>query len=463
MSFLLDPIESGINDLLDPLTAVLAPPKASSAETAQSAEIMSNSQSTTAGQDTPTETAVSVNTPATTVASSTTSTAQDSSTSGAESTTSGPTRISSSISEDSTTASTTSSFTQTTISTSTTSKSFLSISSSAISTTSSTPAAPSAIPPLSPAQSSSHGSTAHSEPGISTAGIVIAIVFAVALLVSITWLIFRFCPPVRRRIDAWSTKGREKRSYREAIDGPPPPEKDDANSFSSLESQQRKGVSAQAAEKIGVAKRPFSFFGIGTNPDIEQKSGYSWRVESASGPVHQQYLSPNSANTPQGDGLGLGRVSLLRNHSLLRKAGYTAPLKHGPNVTQTQAQTAGVGQAQEPKLIPLQLRQSQHQQDARHKPLPAPLPVAVVNSSPSARSFSYENVSAAAPQLQPQPQPRQAAVITHTGDPRTKNKNSPLPRLQLEIPPTPVERRSQIGLAVTSSTPPAHRAAKAAT
>lgn len=461
MSFLLDPIESGINDLLDPLTSVLAPPRASSAETALSAEIMSNSQSTTAGQDTPTETAVSVITPSTTVASSTTSITQSSSTPGAESATSGSTRISSSISEDSTTPSTTSSFTQTTFSTSTTSTSSLSISSSSstISTTSSAPAAPPAIPPLSPAQSNSHGSTAHSEPGISTAGIVIAIVFAVALLVSITWLIFRFCPPIRRRIDAWSTRGREKRSYREAIGGPPPPEKDDTNSFSSLESQQRKSVSAQAAEKIGVAKRPFSFLGIGTNPDIEQESGYSWRVESASGPVHQQYLSPNSADTPQGNGLGLGRVSLLRNHSLLRKAGHTAPFKHGPNVAQTQAQTAGVEQAQKAKLIPLQLQKSQHQQDARRKPLPAPLPVAVSNSFPGARSFSYENP---APQPQPQPQPRQGAVITHTGDPRTKNKNSPLPRLQLEIPPTPVERRSQIGLAVTSSTPPAHRAAKAA-
>jgi len=420
---------------------------------------MSNSQSTATTQDTPTATAVSVITPSATAAPSTTSLTQSSSTSEAEPTTSRSTRIASSTSKDSTTSSipsTASSLTQTTLSTSTTSKSSLSTSSSAVPTTASAPAAPSATPPLSPAQSNSHDTTAHSQSGISTAGIVVAIVFAVALLASTIWLLFRFCPPVRRRIDAWSVKGREKRSYREAIDGPAPPEKDDTNSFSSHGSQQRKSVSAQAAEKIGVGKRPFSFFGIGTNPDIEQKGGYSWRVESASGPVHQQYLSPNSADTdtPRGNGLGLGRVSLLRNHSLLRKAGYDVPVpappeaRPRPSITQTPPQTelASIRQAHKPKLIPLQPRQTQHQQTTNRKPLPARLPVAIVNSS---RPFSYEDGNATAPQ--PQPQPRRGAQSTHIA---SAKGNSPLPRLQLEIPPTPLERRSQIGLAVTSSTPP---------
>ncbi|KAK5957020.1 hypothetical protein OHC33_001389 [Knufia fluminis] len=304
-------------------------------------------------------------------------------------------------------------------------------------------AATSVQPPEPMAQSNSHEPSSKPDSKVSTAGIVVAIVFAVALLISIIWLTIRFCPPVRRRIDAWSTARRNNRTYREALDGPPPPGKDYAYSLSSNSSQQRKSVSAQAAEKIGVGKRPFSFFGIGGNPSIEQqqKSGYFWQVESASGPVHQQYFSPNSAETPKGNGLGLGRVSLLRNHSLLRKAGHDVPPVPGPSMTQTQAEIVGMGHISRQIALPLQ------PQVAR-KPLPARLPIPVKAASPRSRPFSYEAEHARIPRPVRSTESIQSA--------RLKHKNSPLPKLQLKIPPTPLERRSQIGLAVTSSTPPVH-------
>lgn len=441
MAGLLDSIENSFNSLLEPLTSGLVPQTTTSVRPSTSIASASRTSPTTSSA----RTISSISSKA-------------SSTSSQQSTTSA--RSSSSAETSSTTESTTSS--PTTFSTSTTSTSSETSSTSSITSTTSvqtTPAAPAASSTQAAVAPAAHK---NSGSGISTAGIVVAAVFGVALIASILYLTFRFCPAIRKRLDAFYQRRRDERSYREALDGPAVPKKDERHSLdSSLRSHSDSGpgsmeyekarISMAAAKELNLPQRPLSsFFALGRNPNIQaappayqtdrqgRNTRFSWETPDNSGQrevVHQQYASPNSAGPeePRGQGLGLGRVSLLRNHSLLRKAGYDVPPKlPGPSMTAAQAEIAVAGAV---RIIPgkqeasspvrtIELVRPVQQQEIRRKP---------VASAPHIASMAKN-------QYQPYSQP--VAVR------EDKQRDQSPPRLNIDIPSTPA---SQIGMAVSGT------------
>ncbi|KAK5075465.1 hypothetical protein LTS08_001469 [Lithohypha guttulata] len=253
MSFL-DPIASGINSLLNPLTSGLGSDATSATSDASTPATASIVESTTA-------TSVLVTTPSSSSSSSTlavspTSTATISAAKTPLSTSQRPSETSSSTRS---TASSSASSIETTFSTSSTRASTSSISSSTTSSNSlpssqtrtsassiSTPAAPSATPEPTISSVSEPSSDGNK---VSTAGIVIAAIVAFIVVVGIIYLICRFCPPIRKRLDAWHVKRHKERSYREGIDGPTVPEKDvDAGAYASLHSR---STSSEVGQKVG--------------------------------------------------------------------------------------------------------------------------------------------------------------------------------------------------------------------
>ena len=305
-------IESGINGLLNPLTSFFGGGMGSSqsktsSEGGQTATAPATATSQADATTTDTQT-TAITTPSTSTARSSrlrtsdestiTSTSSESSTRSTRTTLSRSTRSSSTDSDTSTTTDiTTSSSSSTSTSSSTTS--------SAPTITPPPPPPPPQLQP-SPSQTSSSGS----DSSISTAGIIVAIIFGVALVGSIIWLLCRFCPPIRRRLDACTAKRRHARNYREAIDGPLTPEKDSNKHL-------------EAAAHLGVPiKNRLSFLNLSKDPR------YSWRVRGGPAtPVHET-VSPTGPN----DGLGLGRVSVLRNGGL-KEPGFVPISK--PQMSQT--------------------------------------------------------------------------------------------------------------------------------
>lgn len=272
---------------------------------------------------------------------------------------------------------------------------------------------------------------------------------------------------------------RDQRSYREALDGPAVPKKDDRSSFdSSVRSRADSGpgsivdlektrLSMAAAKELNLPRRPLSsFFALGRNPELQtqaapayypetqrRKPRFSWEqqadIPAQHEVVHQQYVSPHSAGPedPRGQGLGLGRVSLLRNHSLLRKAGYDVPPPMpGPSMTSAQAEIAVAGAVrimpgrqevtvkQMKPASPVRtlepVRQVQ-QQEIRRKPVGG---VPHVASMAAGKRDQYQS-------YQQRP----------VGEARESNYSPP--RLNIDIPATPV---SQIGVAVSGTPRSAH-------
>ena len=289
-----------------------------------------------------------------------------------------------------------------------------------------------------------------------------AAVFAALLLISIVYLTIRFCPAVRNRIDAFYRRRREERSYREAIDGPIPPEKDDSHSMSTsstsrADSIEKQRSSVAAAKELNLPARPLSnFFSLGRNPQLHSNAApfrystysgkptrFSWEApnnqDSYKEVVHQQYVNPNSAGSegPRGDGLGLGRVSVLRNHSLLRKAGYDVPPKlPGPSMTSAQAQITIAGAV---RIMP-------GRQDVAVKEVKPPSPVRSVDPGLSLQPQEVRRKPV------PAPVPVAPKAVHRVSYYEDSPSYGPTSRLHIEIPTTPTERRSQvIGMAVSST------------
>lgn len=452
MAGFLDSIESSFNSLLEPLTSGLAP------ETSTARK----STSATSASQTSTTIRSSVRT------SSTVSSITSTSSSTSSQPTSSPSRTSSSRSTSSSTTDSSSSF-ETTLSTSTTSTSS-EITSETSSTTFITSTTSVQTTPAAPAASATQSAIATAAPkdtgsGISTAGIAVAVVFGAALIASIIYLTLRFCPAIRKRLDAFYQRRRNERSYREALDGPAVPKKDERHSLdSSVRSRadsaprsleyEKSRISMAAAKELNLPQRPLSsFFALGRNPDIQSNTApayqsenrgrnprFSWEVQDnpvQHGVVHPQYTSLTSARPedPRGQGLGLGRVSLLRNHSLLRKAGYDVPPKlPGPSTTAAQAEIAIAGAV---RIVPgkkeatspiraLEIVKPAQQHEIRRKP---------VGSAPHIASMVKD-------QYQPRSQPQLLPAE------RSRERSPTPPRLNIDIPLTPV---SQIGMAVSGT------------
>lgn len=310
----------------------------------------------------------------------------------------------------------------------------------------------------------------------------------------------RFCPPVRRRYDAWRDRGREERTYREALDGPGPAiaEKDDAYSFASVSSHSGKipiarPMSAAALPPPPVAKDVFLPRSEAASKEIfisqHQTRSFSFdknptsaheleSIDTRNGPlvspdgstVHHQYVSPISASSDgpaRGDGLGLGRVSLLRNESLLRKAGYDVPVsaasyEFGAD-SQPKAEIAmvGVGAGTGINRGTVSGNNEQmgvRQVEVKRKPVAARPP-------PVARPFSYElptvseRMEEQQQQQQPQPQlyRKSGHVIRHESIKEEEEMSDHASQMENINPHSEGQRLSQIGLAMSSTPQPNNR------
>ena len=252
------------------------------------------------------------------------------------------------------------------------------------------------------------------------------------------------------------------------------------------------GVTHGRPRQIQVATQPaqskrLSFSALGKNSSVQQAprpqiptsqtrdKRYSWEVQGGeSGPVvHKQYISPTSAGAegPRGNGLGLGKVSLLRDHSLLRKAGYDVPPRPtGPSIDQTQAEIANANPTTTkrasrlwPAATPrksIEKAPRKSSEEVKRKPVP------VVAKTRMA-------LAAASKPGPPQVQKRKSRLSWVKGDDRVGQiqqqlvddptpiieRPNPLGKLRVvnkspSPPPSPVARISQIGLAVSATPPP---------
>lgn len=311
---------------------------------------------------------------------------------------------------------------------------------------------------------------------------------AALVVASIIYALIRFCPPVRRRIDAWKAARLKDRSYREAIDGPAVPEKDEPNTGHHSRAGSRElektlvptatavPVTGAVAKEIHVATatpsvsesavtqpKRSSFFGPKQNPLLpltnlsiprDQNPRYSWQ-NSGSEIVHQTHPGPNSTSLSsgvRGYGLGLGRMSMLRNSTLAKTAGLqTRPI--GPSIDATQAEIARTKpvQGQEVKRKPVAIGQSHGTPTGSPEEEKPRQQLRVVNPDLDKDGTGEALATARASWVHGDENSLMASP------PKKERPRQSVPTIQIDAPTPPPERVSQIGLAISSTPPPGNR------